>query len=625
MAGNRRQCVLSASRARGGILRRVGDATSRAAVGVTHKYPPELVHGDIVEIEKITARVAASLVPDAASLHWVRGSSVNGRPSEAGVVSEGRIQVPDPLEVGRLRITRGLCAEEGKGRALIVAGDHFGELRVLDSERSPRILGLRPVQAAVAGNRNLGVAVGVHIPEVYGVVRSFCDRRVRAGTDALAVRHSANHPAQTTVRRNGHARPTNAVGVEAVFVGNVDGAVRRNTHVAVQTAASARRNGNICAVDMGEGINGNAGPEGRPAVIAARAERCHNVLRTVINPMRVPRWRQRRWKGVRTSAHCLMVDARRLAGPLRWKPGVAIVVAEGKLAGDKDELRRKQAIWAPKVAVVNEHDRVQAHSREERTLVLPERRSRIDAVVESHAKSMVSRLDERFARVPVDSNGWLPRAVLSGSCRARRRLYATRGLLRSRAIVGSRIIDESWGSRSCWRRHRRRGPRCDHQRNRHVSRGGHRGQRGYRANVPESVNRIGDREILLAWSGGSVVRRAWAVVRSAGADGKDVQIRGQRARPRVLKGELGRHRLIERGRGGGEHHGQVVVIAQAGRADILYPHVYHRSAAHRTEVPCQRPRTTTDRAAGRRSELRPRSGRVSDEQHCGRSEKQDDE
>ena len=172
------------------------------------------------------------------------------------------------------------------------------------------------------------MAVRVHIPEVDGIVCSFCNRRVRAGADALAVRHRAHHPAQTIVRRNGHAWSVDAVGVEAVFVGNVNGAVRRNSHVTVQTAASTGRDGNIHAVNMGKSVDGNARAEGQAAVIAARAERRHNVLRTVINPMRVPRWRQRRRESVRTSAHRLMVDARRLARPLRGKPVVAIVVAE---------------------------------------------------------------------------------------------------------------------------------------------------------------------------------------------------------------------------------------------------------------------------------------------------------
>src|SRR5882762_4397489 len=185
---------------------------------------------------------------------------------------------------------------------------------------------------------------------------------------------------------------------------------------------------------MGEGVNGNARPERQAAVIAARAERGHNVLRTVINPMRVRRWRQRCWRGVGASTHGLMVDARRLAGTLRWKPIVAVVVAEGKLAGDAVELRSKQAIWPTKMAVVNEHDRIQAQTRKGRTLVLPERRGRVEAVVKSHAQRMVSRLDERFTGVPVNPDGRLSCGVLRGSHGVRRWLDATRGLLRSCAV-----------------------------------------------------------------------------------------------------------------------------------------------------------------------------------------------
>src|SRR5258708_24522753 len=105
--------------------------------------------------------------------------------------------------------------------------------------------------------------------------------------------------------------------------------------------------------------------------------------------MRMPRWRQRRGKGIRPPAHRLVIQTRRLRGPLRWKPVVAIIVAEGKLAGHEIQLRRKQAIWPAKMAVVNEHDRVQAYAREGRTFVLPECRGRTYAVVKSHAQRMI--------------------------------------------------------------------------------------------------------------------------------------------------------------------------------------------------------------------------------------------
>src|SRR5258706_5389027 len=131
--------------------------------------------------------------------------------------------------------------------------------------------------------------------------------------------------------------------------------------------------------------------------------------------MRIPRWRQRRGKGIRPTAHRLVVHTRRLTGTLRKKPVVAIIVGEGKLAGQEVELRRKDPIGPAEMAVVNEHDRVQAYSRERRTFVLPERRGRIYAVVKGHAQRMVSRLDERFASVPVNTNGRLASSVLPGS------------------------------------------------------------------------------------------------------------------------------------------------------------------------------------------------------------------
>src|SRR5262249_46784007 len=98
LTGNRRQRILSARRTRRGVLRRVGNATAGAAVGVAHQHAPEFVHRDVVEIEQIAARIAPALVPDAATLHCVGGSCVNGRPGSARIVSERHIEVPDALE-----------------------------------------------------------------------------------------------------------------------------------------------------------------------------------------------------------------------------------------------------------------------------------------------------------------------------------------------------------------------------------------------------------------------------------------------------------------------------------------------------------------------------------------------
>src|SRR5260221_281041 len=131
--------------------------------------------------------------------------------------------------------------------------------------------------------------------------------------------------------------------------------------------------------------------------------------------MRITRQRQGRGKGIGPAAHRLVVYSRGLPGSLRWKPVAAIVVAEGKLAGHKVELRGKHPIRSAKMSVVNEQDRVQAHARKRRTLVLPKSSGRIDAVIEGHSQRMISGFDERFAGVPVNPNGRFSSAVLPGS------------------------------------------------------------------------------------------------------------------------------------------------------------------------------------------------------------------
>src|SRR5215831_18029969 len=54
LAGNGGQRVLGASRALGCILGWIGRATAGATIGVAHQNPPELVDGDVVEVEQIS-------------------------------------------------------------------------------------------------------------------------------------------------------------------------------------------------------------------------------------------------------------------------------------------------------------------------------------------------------------------------------------------------------------------------------------------------------------------------------------------------------------------------------------------------------------------------------------------
>src|SRR6267143_5821021 len=167
---DRGQRILRTGGSSGGVLRRVVHARAGAAVGIPHQYAPNLVHGDVVEVEQISARVAPALIPNAAALNGVGRCRVRGGPSTTAVVRERDIQMPDAKEIGRLRVASRRSAKKRKSRSIVVSGDDLGELSILDSERSARVLGLRPVQTAVVGDRDFRVPIHVDITEIDRVV-----------------------------------------------------------------------------------------------------------------------------------------------------------------------------------------------------------------------------------------------------------------------------------------------------------------------------------------------------------------------------------------------------------------------------------------------------------------------
>src|SRR5258706_16313610 len=122
-----------------------------------------------------------------------------------------------------------------------------------------------------------------------------------------------------------------------------------------------------------------------------------------------------------------MVDASRLAGPLRRQPVVAVIISVGQLAGNSVELRRERAIRTTKVPVVREKDGVEADTSKWRPLVLPGCGHGFDRIIEGHSQRVVPGFDERLARTPVDADGRLACAVRTGGRRFWRRLDAGRG------------------------------------------------------------------------------------------------------------------------------------------------------------------------------------------------------
>src|SRR5207237_5384365 len=117
---------------------------ARAAVGIADQHAADLVDGDVVEVEQVTAGIAAAAIPDAAALHWIRRCDVRSHPRLAGVVGRRDVEVPDAVEAARLVISGGGSAQEGERSAVVVAGDDLCELGILDPVTGARVERLRP-------------------------------------------------------------------------------------------------------------------------------------------------------------------------------------------------------------------------------------------------------------------------------------------------------------------------------------------------------------------------------------------------------------------------------------------------------------------------------------------------
>src|ERR1700730_13901105 len=69
LAGNGGKGVLSGGGSSGRILRGIGNARTGAAISVANEDAAGFVHGDVVDVEQIAARIAAAAIPDATALY----------------------------------------------------------------------------------------------------------------------------------------------------------------------------------------------------------------------------------------------------------------------------------------------------------------------------------------------------------------------------------------------------------------------------------------------------------------------------------------------------------------------------------------------------------------------------
>src|SRR5258708_35631028 len=133
--------------------------------------------------------------------------------------------VPRPRKICRWSVARRRSSEESESRAVIVAGNPLGELRLLDAERRAGVPGFRPVLPAIMRDRDAGASVAVYIAEIDRVAGSGGDGGIGVGADAGGIGHRAYCPAHAVSDGNGPAGMIAAVRCSAGFIGHIDSTV----------------------------------------------------------------------------------------------------------------------------------------------------------------------------------------------------------------------------------------------------------------------------------------------------------------------------------------------------------------------------------------------------------------
>jgi len=129
-----------------------------------------------------------------------------------------------------------------------------------------------------------------------------------------------------------------------------------------------------------------------------------------------------------------------------------------------------------------------------------------------------------------------------------------------------------------------------------MRRGGHRNQGGSLAHVPDALDGIADHDVRRAWTGDEAVGRTGAVLGAVRRKGEHVHVGGLGAGPLVVEGQRGGVVDVELGRWLRQGNRQIVVVADARRADLFDARVRELAGHHGSEVPAGR-RGRGDRAA----------------------------
>ena len=158
----------------GRVVVTLGDTSGGdAPIRVRGEDASDFVHRNVIEVQEVSGAAGArgALGTDHAELHGIIGRGIHSKPSAAPVVSSGYVAVPHAVEWSwssvraRASAGRGRTQEE-EGGAVIVAGNHFREDGIADTEGHSHIQVIVPGAALVIGNGDVRMPIAGNIAKV---------------------------------------------------------------------------------------------------------------------------------------------------------------------------------------------------------------------------------------------------------------------------------------------------------------------------------------------------------------------------------------------------------------------------------------------------------------------------
>src|ERR1700730_6083520 len=151
----------------------LGNASSSdAAVGVRSKDAAVLVHGNVIEVQKVSRSVGASssLRTDHAELYGVARRGIHSEPTAAAVVSGSDVAMPHAIKRSASVRAGGVAcrggAEEEVRRTVVVASGDFWKSCIVNCEKHADIQIVTPGAALVVRNGNVWMTVAANVAKV---------------------------------------------------------------------------------------------------------------------------------------------------------------------------------------------------------------------------------------------------------------------------------------------------------------------------------------------------------------------------------------------------------------------------------------------------------------------------